>query len=37
METYAGHAGQSCLVLGARVPVALTSRVDPVRARLRGC
>jgi phosphate acetyltransferase len=32
--SYMAHADAAGIVLGARVPIILTSRADPVRARL---
>ena len=34
---YLGDAGAAGIVLGARVPIILTSRADNVRARLASC
>ncbi|WP_096787333.1 phosphate acetyltransferase [Rhodobacter sp. CZR27] len=35
--TFLTHADAAGLVLGARVPIILTSRADPVRARMASC
>jgi phosphate acetyltransferase len=35
--TFLSHADAAGLVLGARVPIILTSRADPVRARMASC
>jgi len=35
--TFLGRAGAAGIVLGARVPIVLTSRADSVRARMASC
>jgi len=35
--TFLTHADAAGVVMGARVPIVLTSRADPVRARLASC
>ena len=35
--TFLGHAGAAGIVLGARVPIILTSRADSLRTRLLSC
>ena len=35
--TFLGHAAAAGLVLGARVPIMLTSRADSQRTRLMSC
>jgi phosphate acetyltransferase len=35
--TFLSHADAAGIVLGARVPIVLTSRADTVRSRLASC
>jgi phosphotransacetylase len=35
--TFLANADSAGLVLGARVPIVLTSRADPIRARIASC
>jgi phosphate acetyltransferase len=35
--TFLAHADAAGIVLGARVPIVLTSRADSVRSRLASC
>src|SRR4030095_1394897 len=35
--SFLAHGGSAGLVLGARVPIVLTSRADSVRARIASC